>query len=63
MDILDWFVVAAIALCGFVWLLLPFIVCPRMFDGLFKSPPRPPEPPPVPSFTIADIYAAFEDEQ
>ena len=44
MDILDWLVVAAIALCGFVWLLLPFIVCPRMFDGLFRPPPRPPEP-------------------
>ena len=43
LDILDWAIVAAIGLCGFVWLLLPFIICgPRMFNVYFRGPLKPP---------------------
>lgn len=45
LDLLEWVIVAAFGLCGFVWLLLPFIVCgPRMFDGYFAGPCPPMEP-------------------
>ncbi len=44
LDAMEWAIVAAIGLCGFVWLVLPFIVCPHMFDGHLSGPPWVPEP-------------------
>ncbi|KKK49058.1 hypothetical protein LCGC14_3138910 [marine sediment metagenome] len=35
--ILEWVIIGVIGLNGFVWLVLPFIFCPRMFDGYFSS--------------------------
>ena len=39
--ILEWLIIGAFGLNGFVWLVLPFIVL-RKAPGIFQAPPVPP---------------------